>query len=302
MARIKPTNDYFLEKAKKVHNSKFDYSLVEYKGAHNKVQIKCPKGHTFEQRPMDHWRGIGCKFCSQQRLGAYSKYSLDEVKDLLHKKYGNKYLFDFTGYTTLESKIKCICSKHGTKSIRVSSLLKGYHCSECKGTKVANVTLEYFIRKSREIHGNYYNYSDSIVNNAQDKVTVICPKHGEFRQSPNSHMHGQGCPVCKFSKGELKIRKWLIENKINFISQHKFPVLKRLSFDFYLPDRDICIEYDGEYHYHSYKRVGGDEGLRKRQARDSKKNLFCQEKNIILIRIPYWEFNNIETILKQILQ
>lgn len=297
MARIKPTNEYFLEKARKIHNNKFDYSLVEYKGSHTKVKIKCPSGHTFEQLPMDHWRGIGCKFCAQQRLGNDVKYSLEEVKVLLHKKYQDKYTFDFNGYTTLESKIKCICSKHGVKLIRVSSLLKGFECTECKGTRRSNIDLMYFTQKSRDVHGDYYDYSKCRVTKTSEKVIIGCPKHGEFKQTPNAHMQGQGCPVCKFSKGELKIRNWLVESKINFISQYRFKGLKRYSFDFYLPDLNICVEYDGEYHFHSYERVGGEEGLEKRKKRDTIKNVFCQKNNITLIRIPYWEFDSIEKVL-----
>jgi ribosomal protein L19E len=103
MARIKPTNEYFLEKAKRVHGDKFDYSLVEYKGSHTKVQIRCNKGHLFEQRPADHWRGVGCRFCAQQALVSKRKYSIEEIRVLLHKIYKNKYSFDFTRYDNAPS-------------------------------------------------------------------------------------------------------------------------------------------------------------------------------------------------------
>jgi very-short-patch-repair endonuclease len=293
----KLTTNEFIKRSNEVHDNLYDYTLTEYINSHTKVKIKCNKGHIFEQKACDHLNGRGCRYCSELIIGDRSRYSLEHVKQLLFSKYSNKYQFNFDNYVNLETKIECICSLHGTKKIRVSSLIKGFECTYCKGTKPNIIDLTYFINKSVRVHGKYYDYSNSVVVNSTSKVDIICPKHGTFKQSANAHMRGQGCPICKLSKGELKVRKFLELKKIKYKYQHKFENFKRYSFDFYLPEFNICIEYDGEFHFNKYKISGGVGGLLKTQKRDLLKNNYCDSNGINLIRIPYWEFESVEHIL-----
>ena len=114
-----------------------------------------------------------------------------------------------------------------------------------------------------------------------------------------------GCPKCHYSLGELKIDILLSKLDINYFSQWKFGDCKNineLSYDFYLPDFKIAIEYDGKYHHEIkyYKNKTREECKKEFELikfRDSIKNKYCIENKIKLIRIPYWEFNNIEKIL-----
>lgn len=75
-----------------------------------------------------------------------------------------------------------------------------------------------------------------------------------------------------------------------------------MPFDFYLPDYNTCIEYDGELHYKAVDYFGGDDALSNTKCRDEIKTQYCKENNIKLIRIPYWEFDNIEEILNRELE
>ena len=114
-------------------------------------------------------------------------------------------------------------------------------------------------------------------------------------------MVGIGCANCKESKGEREISKWLIEQEINFKKQKTFNNCKfkrQLYFDFYLPDYNLCIEFDGEQHYHSIEYFGGETNLLENKKRDEFKNNFCFKNNIKLERIKYDE--NIIDRLKQI--
>ena len=111
-----------------------------------------------------------------------------------------------------------------------------------------------------------------------------------------------GCPKCKKSKGEITIESFLSKNNIYHIKQKRFNECKHINtlpFDFYLPNYNICIEYDGEQHFKPKKFYGGDKYLNKRIKLDKIKNNYCKENNIKLIRIPYTEFKNIEDILKK---
>lgn len=301
MARIKPTNEYFLKKSLRVHGDKFDYSLVEYEGSHIKVKIKCPKGHLFEQNPMDHWRGFGCKFCNYQRHINNIKYTKDEIIKLLQEKYlGGK--FEVGEYKNTSTKIDLICPFHGKITKSVAQFLKGWGCAKCKGLK-SKLDNRYFIEKSKKIHGSLYDYSLINIKSSQIKVEIICLNHGVFIQSPNSHLMGQGCPKCEYSKGELKIMNYLNKNEVKFEGQKTFEDCKnirKLPFDFYLPQYNLLIEYDGEYHYQIIKNFDkGDENkLELRKKKDEIKNKFCKDNNIKLLRIPYWEINNIEKLLE----
>ena len=149
-----------------------------------------------------------------------------------------------------------------------------------------------FISQSKKIHGDNYDYSLVNYKKSKEKVIIICKKHGEFKQTPNSHLKGNGCPICKESKGEKKIREFLIKNKITHTQQHIFNKCKNiqvLPFDFYLPDYNICIEYDGIQHFKPVKFFGGVKSFEIIKQNDLIKTKFCLLNNINLIRISYLE-------------
>lgn len=118
------------------------------------------------------------------------------------------------------------------------------------------------------------------------------------------------CPKCsKISKGEDKIKQFLISNNINFKTQFKFKDCKKireLRFDFAILDKnnnlDCLIEYDGEQHYRLTRYVNKESMLKENQENDKIKSTYCQDHNIKLIRIPYWDLNKIEQILSMELE
>lgn len=103
---------------------------------------------------------------------------------------------------------------------------------------------------------------------------------------------------CVKSKHETIIQQWLIDHNIQFEREKKFigcKMLKSLRFDFYLPQYNIAIEYDGEFHFEQYESIEND--LYSQKLRDDIKTKYCHENDIVLLRIPYWEKDNIESIL-----
>ena len=159
-------------------------------------------------------------------------------------------------------------------------------------------TLNQFIGDANLIHNNTYDYSLVEYINSKTKIKIICPKHGIFEQTPNSHLSNQGCPTCNESRGEKKIRTFLNENKINFHQEKMFDDCKNikcLRFDFYLPNKNILIEFDGIQHFKPKKHFGDEIGFKTIKFNDEIKNDYAKNKNIKLIRINYWE--NIEKIL-----
>jgi hypothetical protein len=106
----------------------------------------------------------------------------------------------------------------------------------------------------------------------------------------------------RISRGSIKVKEFLINNNITFIEEKSFESCKninKLPFDFYLDKLNICIEFDGIQHFKSIDRFGGLTAFEKQQHRDFIKNKYCDDNNIKLLRIPYWEMDNIESILKK---
>lgn len=291
------TNNEFKEHASIIHNNFYNYDLSNYKNNRTKVKIICHKHGIFEQRPNDHLKGQGCPYCANN-----VKLSVDEIKkraDIIHN---NKYEYSlFTEYNTQQDKIIIICPIHGKIIQKINNHLNGKGCKFC--AKNVKKTNDEFIIDANIIHNNVYDYSLVDYKTAHDLVKIICKKHGIFQVTPNTHLNTKsGCPMCNNSKGEMKIIKILNELKIRFEKEKKFDNCKhkqKLPFDFYLPEHNICIEYDGIQHFEPIKIFGGEEKLKIRQIRDQIKNEYCLNNNIRLIRIKYNE--NIEEILNNLL-
>ena len=287
----KHTTESFIKKVSKIHNNKYDYSLVEYNG-NNKSMVKiiCPIHGIFEQRIISHINGYGCYKCGMVSSIINRTTQTNDFIDKVRKIHNNKYDYSLIDYKNSSTKIKIICPIHGIFKQRPCSHLYGNGCPKCGGT--LKMTTIDFINKVNIIHNNRYNYEKTIYINNSIKVKINCEEHGEFEQTPNDHISGSGCPKCNQSKGELKIKRLLEKYKINFYEQKTFIDCKDkglLKFDFYLPYHNICIEYDGEQHFKPIKKWGGEENLKKIKYRDNIKNKYCIDKNITLIRINYNE-------------
>ncbi|MCK9445844.1 hypothetical protein M0Q50_03010 [bacterium] len=288
------TREKFIEKSTIVHNNKFDYSLVDYFTGHIKVKIICPEHGIFEQKPSSHLLGMGCPRCF-----GLNKNTKDFIKDcmIIH---GNKYNYSLVEYINNYTKVKIICPEHGIFEQSPNSHLRGKGCQKCYNKKM-KYNNDDFIKLSILKHGNKYNYSLVDYKHSNNNVEIICPEHGVFEQRSSSHINGSGCPMCNDSKGEKEISLLLDSMNIKYERQKKFDDCidnKKLPFDFYLPDYNVCIEYDGMQHFKSIIYFGGLKNLEIVKRHDDIKNKFCEKNNIRLIRIKYNQ--NIEKILYSI--
>lgn len=208
--------------------------------------------------------------------------------------HGDRYDYSKSVYTKLNSKLTIICSIHGPFNQIPKNHLKGAGCQKC-GRQVCGdvrrLTTEEFISRANQIHDNFYNYCKSVYISSRHKITIICPEHGEFKQNAKHHMQGIACPLCNESKGEREIRLFLEQNKIKYIPQYKFADCKNirpLPFDFYLPDHNTCIEYNGKQHYILNEFFGKD-NFELTQKNDKIKMEYCQNNNIPFIIVKYDE-------------
>lgn len=291
----KLTREELIAKFISVHGNKYDYSNVIYINYDSKVEIKCNCcGEIFWQRPSHHCAGIGCPKCAKNK-----KHTTEEFIKLAKEVHGDKYLYDKVVYKNQHTKVIIVCPKHGEFLQQPNSHLWGRGCPKCADRKL---TTEKFVEKAKCIHGNKYDYSETKYINKRTKLKIkctICNKY--FYIYPNNHIQGkQGCPCQKpRSTQENKIAKYLSENNIKFIRQKYFEGCKfkhTLAFDFYLPDYNTCVEFQGQQHYDVVKGWGGEEGLKIRQQRDQIKRDFCIKEAILLLEIRYDE--NVENALQ----
>ena len=305
----KLTKDEFIERAKKIHGDKYDYSKVEYVNNSTKVCILCPIHGEFWQKPEKHLRGHGCSMCCKTGIKSSTKEFIEKAK----KVHGEKYDYSKVEYVNNHTKVCIICPIHGEFWQIPNSHLNGNGCYTCSYIKRGNdkkTTLDEFIKKAKEIHGNKYDYSKVEYINAWTKVCIICPKHGEFWQTPHQHLSGHGCFKCKQSKLEREIGNLLSNNNIKFIEQcgkSVFSWLNKLKIDFYLPEYNIAIECQGEQHFKPIDAFGGKNEFEIISIRDKRKKKLCDINNIKLIYYANYKFNfpykvitSCENLLKEI--
>lgn len=288
------SKEEFIEKSCAVHGDRYDYARVEYKNNYTPIIIICSEHGEFTQTPGNHMRGAGCLIC-----GGGSVLTKEEFIKKAMKVHGDTFDYSRIEYKNYYTKINIICKKHGIFEQKPRYHLDGRGCLKCSYSD-----LESFILKSNEIHINKYDYSIVDYNGVDRKVIIKCPVHGNFSQLPQNHMKGQGCPSCKDSQGEKVIRKFLIENNIVFESQKKFDECKykrKLPFDFYLPQHNICIEFDGEQHFEIIKVFGGEKRFKKIQICDNIKTKYCIDENIRLIRIRKETIDNLVDLILNVL-
>lgn len=301
----KLNNEEFIIKAMSVHGDEFDYSKFVYIGTHTKGIIVCKTHGEFLQSPGDHLSGRGCSKCGGTRK--LTKEEFISKTMLIHT--NDKYIYDRFVYINSHIVGIIICKLHGEFKQTPNDHLNGSGCPECKRQTLRNYfvdSLDMFIAKANNIHNYKFYYNKFIYYNQITPGIIICKKHGEFKQTPGNHLSGQGCPICCLSKGELKIIKYLDNNNIKYIQQYKFADCKnpktgcKLKFDFYIPSKNLLIEYDGEQHFF-IKRFGNyiqtKEDLENLQFRDNIKNEYATTNNIKLLRISYTSIKNVEDIL-----
>jgi len=267
----KLSKEDLIQRFNKIHNYKFDYSLVDYKNLDTKVKIICPTHGIFEQTPRNHLHGNDCFECSKRKRSKTTEEFINQAK-IVHN---NFYDYSLTKYKNYLTKVKIICPIHGEFDQLPQHHIKGSSCPKCgveKTKKFTELGLKEFIDKVNVIHNNKYDYSKVNYVNSYTKVEIVCPKHGSFFQKPNDHISSKaGCPICKESKGERLISRILQDYNIKYIPQHSFTDLKYknlLYYDFYLPELNMCIEYDGEQHFRVIPGMTNDKVFRDIQIRD----------------------------------
>ncbi|QFQ76874.1 hypothetical protein [Vibrio harveyi] len=195
------TTETFIEQAKSVHGERYDYSKTVYpKNNKQQVIITCRKHGDFKQAASDHInQKSGCQKCKAEVTSLVHSYTHDEFIEKAKTVHGDTYDYRKTEYIKSDQNVTITCCKHGDFKQRPAVHLRGSGCYWCATTEVGinqRKGTEQFITEAKEVHGELYDYSEVDYVTAHDHVTIMCSKHGKFKQSPGLHLNGQGCPLC----------------------------------------------------------------------------------------------------------
>ena len=267
--------------------------LSEYNGNKNYVTVRCKKhDYTFRTKPNWLHGGTGCQKCYDERRGETTRKTTEEFIKEAREIHGDKYDYSKVVYEGNKKKVCIICPEHGEFWQTPNKHLSlGQGCPKCVGR---NRSTKDVIEEFRKVHRYDYVYDKVEYVNNRTKVCIICPMHGEFWQTPDVHLRGCGCPMCKSSKLEKNVRNYLLDEGQDFTSQKAFPWLGRQHLDFYLPEYNIAIECQGEQHFKEFTgSLGEKTNLEDRITLDKKKYDLCKENGVRLLYVMPKRYRNI---------
>lgn len=275
------TTDKFIERAKNIHGNRYDYSQVEYIHNAKPVRIICKEHGEFLQTPNVHLKPCNCPQCA----GAGKKNTkifIEQAKKI----HGDKFNYSKVDYKKDREKVIIICSTHGEFLQLPNSHLQGHGCNKCKHETKSSK--DSFLKKAINKHGFLYDYSKLEYKGSKQKVTIICPTHGDFEIIAYHHLSGKGCPKC-FLKAQAKIFNMIILNfpNLEIIWEARLEWLKGQRFDIYIPSINMAIEYNGKQHYEPIDYMGGNNEFLKTQQRDIIKREKCLQNNCELHELKY---------------
>lgn len=269
-----------------------NYKLItkkdEYVNARTPVTVMCKHGHVSNKRYDNLTQG--CKKCQDND----KKNNYNMVKEFIEN---NGYVLLDNSYVNNTTFMTVVCSNGHKYKTTFSNFKSGARCKNCAIDSYRN-DIEYvrgYIKsKGYEMLSDYYD-------NYNTKILLRCQNGHEYLTTFSLFKYSEygGCSSSNISIGENKINEFLSYNKIEYKVQYKFKdcVDKReLPFDFYIPKLNLLIEFDGQQHY---KNKFGEDNFYNTIYHDAIKNSYCEDNHIKLLRIPYWEYRNIEHILTQ---
>lgn len=287
------------------------------KGENLKVWIKCQETDyhgSYEISCGNFVKGNRCSYCNSNNknsivhpLDSFGQYLKNN--DLFHLWSDKNTIDPFKLSKSNHEKVWILCDKvnyhndNGGYEIRCIDFSRGYRCGYCKKYKVH--PLDSFGTKYPDKAKCWHEDNDKspyeVAPNARNKYKFRCYECGHVWDM--ALYAGSWCPNCSKSKGEDMVEEFLKNNNITYEPQKRFDDLRGignglLSYDFYLIDYNLLIEYQGEFH-DGTAEIQTDEGFKYQQEHDRRKKQYAMDNNIDLLEIWYYDFDNIESILEK---
>lgn len=244
-------------------------------------------------------------YCCSQCARDVQKPKWNDIVSLFEK---YNYELISTEYINAKTKLKYICNKHrdkGIQSVTYNNLKCGFGCTYCGDER----TVEARKLSFDEVRKVFESTNKTLLNqpyiNAHTPLAYVCNHHSEvgIQYMDVENARKQYCPYCNIIKGEYKIMQYFTINNIVFEGHKTYENLLgvkggKLSYDFYVPKYNLLIEFQGKQHEHPVEHFGGEEQFKIQLEHDKRKREYAASHNIELLEIWYYDFDNIETILK----
>lgn len=283
--------------------------IGKYQKALEHIEVECLVcGHIWNPTPNKLLIGRSCPECAKEiRASKQRKTHEQFVKDVAavnpNINICSKY-FNSTTKVELECKI---CNHHWFSE--PNNILEGRGCPNCKNIKTGNrcrKPYEQFIFEVKKRSPDVKILGEYI--NNRTKIKTECLLCGNiWMANPDVLLRGCACPECNTSKGEKRVKEYLDNKGVQFTFQKSYTGLLGnggfpLLYDFYIPQLNLLIEYQGQQHEHpvDFKGRGkeyAEKCFRTQQEHDERKRKYAQSHNINLLEIWYWDYENIEKIL-----
>jgi hypothetical protein len=269
--KTRKSTEEYIKDAKLVHGDRYDYSEVNYKSCHTNITIICKKHGKFEQEAGNHLGGANCYKCGIISQAEKRKTTLQEFIDRSNIEHNNIYDYYETIYVNGTTKIKIICKIHGVFEQTPDSHLAGSGCCKCsriRSAKKRTLTYDEFIKKSRLVHGDKYDYSNVVYTYSDIPVVIVCKIHGEFMKTPIAHYNScRGCPKCSNNGYSKPSILWLdfLSKLSNIDIQHAhndgeylIPTTKYRA-DGYCKENNTIYEFHGDFWHGNPKKFNPDD-------------------------------------------
>jgi very-short-patch-repair endonuclease len=280
---------------------------TEYIRSKEKLEIECSACHcVYKMNWKEYYNGSRCNICFiNRKKNPPNKKKYEDVKKYIED-HGD--ILISTEYISCFTKLEIECGTCKNIFMMHFRAYKGqnHRCKLCGNKKMGNR-----IGLSQEHVEEYIkNNGDELISkyhNCVTKLQIICGicKSIYNMSFTNYYSRNCRCPCIKKPKGEKLIEDYLKNRNIEFEIQKILPdckYIKTLYFDFYLPDYNLLIEFDGMQHMKPIKHFGGNKTFENIQKRDTIKNVYCIKNKYYLLRIPHTDIKNIDTILDNYLE
>ena len=298
-SRMKKTHEEFVAQLKNINpNIKI---LGKYIGAKHKIECRCKVCNNKWSTTPDHLlHGKGCIECNMRKQRTHESF-VNDMKDI------NSNIEILGNYIDNKTKVECKCLVCGNKwNVLPKSLLQHHGCPICARENQAynrRKTQDEFVGQMKEVNPDI----EVIGKYVNDRTNIKCRClncNNEWASRAGSLLSGTRCPNCIKPKGEDKIEKYLQKSNIPYVPQKRFDSLtgiggKPLSYDFYLHESNILVEFNGEQHNRPINYFGGIDKFKVQQEHDKRKRDYAKEHNIDLLEIWYYDYDNIEQILNE---
>lgn len=321
------TTQEFIVQATEVHGNKFGYTKVVYINSHTDVVITCVIHGDFNQRPNNHLNGAICLKCSNEASSDRQRMTIDEFiekAESIHIDDMGHPLYDYSetvyGDNQL-SQVSIICKIHGIFKQLPSGHLSGRGCIKCRNEASSvrqRMTFDEFITKSRQMHGEKYDYTMVEYINTQTNVKIRCIEHETiFYQIPANHFYSTGCNKCHKKGYSTVALLWLeiISKLYNITIQHaengnEYSIPNtNWSADGYCPENNTIYEFHGDYWHGNPSRYNSTDinpttklpfGVLYQNTLEREQNI----KNLGFNVVTMWEYDwrNINKNIKKIQQ